>query len=60
MVSNKNDNHNSVLHEVEPWFHSQYRGRVETLNANIVGSSLSTVSVVTQRGVMVSKTSFLK
>ncbi len=20
-------------HEVEPWFHSQYRGRVETLDA---------------------------
>ena len=48
-----------VLHEVEPWFHSQYRGRVETFNANIVSSSLLTVGVVTRRGAMVSKTSFL-
>ncbi len=23
-------------HEVEPWFHSWYRGRVETLDANIL------------------------
>ncbi len=37
MVSNTSDTHNSlliVLHEVEPLFHSQYRGRVETFNAN--------------------------
>ncbi len=27
-------------HEVEPWFHSWYRGRVETLDAKYIGSSL--------------------
>ncbi len=27
-------------HEVEPWFHSLYRGRVETLDAKYNGSSL--------------------
>ncbi len=40
-------------HEVEPWSHSWYRGRVETLDAkyNLIfrylGSSLLTVSVAT-------------
>ncbi len=28
-------------HEVEPWFHSWYRGRVETLDAKYLGSSVS-------------------
>ncbi len=27
-------------HEVEPWLHSWYRGRVETLDAKYNGSSL--------------------
>ncbi len=27
-------------HEAGPWFHSWYRGRVETLDANYKGSSL--------------------
>ncbi len=40
----------SLLTEVEPWFHSWYRGRVETLDAKynlilILDSSLLTVSV---------------
>ncbi len=37
-------------HEVEPWFHSWYRGRVETLDAkynSYLVSSLLTVSMVT-------------
>ncbi len=34
-------------HEVELWFHSWYRGRVETLDAKYLGSSLLTISVAT-------------
>ena len=34
-------------HEVEPWFHSWYRGRVETLDAKYNLSSLLAVSVAT-------------
>ncbi len=28
-------------HEVEPWFYSWYRGRVETLDANSVAQTVS-------------------
>ena len=35
-------------HEVEMWFHSWYKGRVETLDSKyILNSSLLTVSVAT-------------
>ncbi len=52
--------HEVEPHEVEPWFHSWYRGRVETLDANsYLGNSLLTVSVATWSGAMVSFMSYV-
>ncbi len=37
MISFLIDAHISV-YEVEPWFHSQYRGRVDTLDAKYIAT----------------------